>query len=81
MTEPFCGDCDRVRLTADGKIVPCLFSLNEYDIKKQIRADKKDEELIRIIKQVLWKKVPGVETMINESSELNHIRPMHSIGG
>ena len=81
MTEPFCGDCDRVRLTADGKSVPCLFSLNEYDIRKQIRADKKDEELIRIIKQVLWKKVPGVETMINESSELNHIRPMHSIGG
>ena len=58
----------------------CHGMLSQYIIK-QIRADKKDEELIRIIKQVLWKKVPGVETMINESSELNHIRPMHSIGG
>ncbi len=81
MTEPFCGDCDRIRLTADGKIVPCLFSKEEYDLKPLIRGGAGDDELARFICQAFRKKFAGVETLIKEAQTIAHIRPMHTIGG
>ncbi len=81
MTAPFCGDCDRIRLKAEGKIVPCLFSKDEYDIKSLLRGGASDEEIAEAIRKCFWMKSPGVETMIKQKIELTHIRPMYTIGG
>ena len=54
VTEPFCAGCTRARLTADGKLVLCLFSDNGYDLKKMMRAGAPDEELAEYIRSV-WK--------------------------
>lgn len=81
MSAPFCGDCDRIRITADGKVVPCLFSKDEYDIKSKLRAGASDEELSAYIRNVFFRKSPGVETMIKNKANLEHVRPMHTIGG
>lgn len=81
MSAPFCGDCDRIRITADGKVVPCLFSKDEYDIKSILRAGASDEELSTYIKNAYFGKSPGVETMIRNKVNLEHVRPMHTIGG
>lgn len=81
MTEPFCSDCDRNRLKADGKIVPCLFSPDEYDAKKLMRKGATDEELGEFIKRCYWKKSLGIETMLKEQVQILHVRPMHTIGG
>jgi len=81
ITNPFCKDCDRVRLKADGKIVPCLFSNDEYDVKALIRRGAKDEEIIQFIKECFWKKSPGVEDIIRKKQLNKLIRPMYTIGG
>ena len=81
MSNPFCSDCDRVRLKADGKIVPCLFSQKEYDIMRLMRNGGTDEDLAAFIRNSFWQKDPGVETQLKNHLELTHIRPMHTIGG
>jgi cyclic pyranopterin phosphate synthase len=81
MTKPFCGDCDRIRLTVDGKIVPCLFSTNEYDIKTLLRKGATDDELADFIRKCFWLKSEGVESMIKQNTEFDRIRPMYTIGG
>ena len=81
MTQPFCGDCDRIRLTADGKIVPCLFSRDEYDVKKLLRGGASDTEIGDYIRSVFKLKFAGVETMIKSGSVTPHIRPMYTLGG
>ncbi|MEM2114918.1 MAG: GTP 3',8-cyclase MoaA [Candidatus Caldarchaeum sp.] len=81
MTQPFCGDCDRIRLSADGKIVPCLFSRDEYDVKKLVRGGTSDEEIAEFIRSVFRRKFAGVETMIKSGRVSPLIRPMHTIGG
>ncbi|MDW8083926.1 MAG: GTP 3',8-cyclase MoaA [Candidatus Caldarchaeum sp.] len=81
MTQPFCGDCDRIRLTADGKIVPCLFSRDEYDVKKLLRGGAPDEEIATFIRESFRKKFAGVETLLKKKSVEPLIRPMHTIGG
>ena len=53
VTEPFCGDCTRIRLTADGKLVTCLFSERGHDIKTPLRAGASDGELERFI-SLIW---------------------------
>ncbi|MEM1948283.1 MAG: GTP 3',8-cyclase MoaA [Candidatus Caldarchaeum sp.] len=81
MTQPFCGDCDRIRLTADGKIVPCLFSRDEYDLKKLLRGNATDSEIAEFIRQSFRKKFAGVETLLKNKSLAPLVRPMHTIGG
>ena len=81
ITEPFCGGCDRIRIKADGKIVPCLFSLDEYDIKPLLRSGASDEELELFIRSVFRRKAPGVETLLKNQQLASRIRPMHTIGG
>ena len=81
ITAPFCRECDRIRLKADGKIVPCLFSSEEYDLKPLLRGAASDEEICEFIANSFWKKSSGVETMIKQHLELKHIRAMHTIGG
>jgi cyclic pyranopterin phosphate synthase len=55
VTEPFCASCTRARLTADGKIVTCLFSHGGHDVKKLLRAGASDEELVSLISSI-WSK-------------------------
>ena len=47
VSEPFCADCNRVRLTADGRLRTCLFSLNETDLRQPLRDGASDDELER----------------------------------
>jgi len=81
VSQPFCSDCDRVRLKADGKLVPCMFSKDEYDLKVPLRKGASDEELMKLIKAYYYRKFRGVETLIKSHILPKHIRPMHTIGG
>lgn len=81
ITEPFCSDCDRVRLSADGKIVPCLFDKTSFDLRPILRGGASDEELSGFIREAVLRKAPGVETQLKELKRLEHVRPMHTIGG
>lgn len=56
VTEPFCGHCNRIRLTSDGKIRTCLFSVNEPDLRDQLRGGESDESITRWIRKVVWNK-------------------------
>jgi len=81
MTDPFCSDCDRVRLSADGKIVPCLFDKTGYDPKPLLRSGASDEVLSNFIKESVLRKALGVETVLKRFKTVEHVRPMHTIGG
>lgn len=81
ISRPFCSDCDRLRLTADGKVVPCLFSNNEYDVASVIRRGASDEEIAEFFKRSVKLKAPGVESLINGNVPLKHVRPMFRTGG
>jgi cyclic pyranopterin phosphate synthase len=81
ITRPFCSDCDRVRLTADGKLVPCLFSKVEYDLKPLVRGGASDEEIEAFIRSAFWNKFEGVESLLRMQKIPSHIRAMYAIGG
>lgn len=81
VTEPFCSDCDRIRLTAGGKIFACLFDSESYDLKRPLRGGASDEALSNIIREAVTKKAPGVQTLLKQCHTLEHVRPMHTIGG
>ncbi len=81
MTAPFCQDCDRIRLTADGKIVPCMFSRDEYDLKPLLRNGAGDEEIACFIRRAFWQKFVGVEMLLRERQVVPHVRPMYTLGG
>lgn len=79
VTRPFCGACDRVRLTADGQIRNCLFSRTENDLRAPLRAGASDDELARQWAAAVATKLPGHG--INDPSFLQPDRPMSAIGG
>ncbi|MGD0638024.1 MAG: GTP 3',8-cyclase MoaA [Nitrososphaerales archaeon] len=81
MTKPFCSDCDRIRLMADGRMVPCLFSKAEYPLKPLLRSGASDEEISRYLHSTFMLKSEGVESMLKGGAELEHVRPMYTIGG
>jgi cyclic pyranopterin phosphate synthase len=81
ITEPFCSDCDRIRLTADGKLVPCLFDKAAYDLKPILRTHAPDEAIADFLRDAVMHKAPGVETLLKKFATLDHVRPMHTIGG
>ncbi|MDH2899826.1 MAG: GTP 3',8-cyclase MoaA, partial [archaeon] len=81
ITRPFCSDCDRIRLTADGKIVPCLFDIHEYDVASLLRSGASDLEISEYLKKIVKLKAPGVESLMKTSVELKHVRPMYRTGG
>ncbi len=81
MTSPFCSDCDRIRLTADGKIVPCMFSRDEYDVKSLLRSGATDEEIASFIRDAFYQKFAGVDSLLREQKVINHVRPMYQLGG
>lgn len=79
VTRPFCGDCDRVRLTADGQVRDCLFARTESDLRTALRAGADDEDLADRWRRAMRGKLPGHG--INDPSFLQPIRPMSAIGG
>jgi cyclic pyranopterin phosphate synthase len=79
VTRPFCGDCDRVRLTADGQVRNCLFAREESDLRGAMRAGASDEELADRWVAAMAGKLPGHG--INDPSFLQPDRPMSAIGG
>jgi cyclic pyranopterin phosphate synthase len=79
VSEPFCADCNRVRLTADGRLRTCLFSLNETDLRGPLRAGADDRELERIIRSAVWRK--ELKHHIGEAGFIQPTRTMSAIGG
>ncbi len=79
VSQPFCMSCNRIRITADGKLRNCLFSLEETDIRSLLRGDASDEEIARAIRASIAAKKEGHE--INTARFIQPTRPMHSIGG
>jgi cyclic pyranopterin phosphate synthase len=76
---PFCGQCSRLRLTADGKIRTCLFSLREHDVRHLVRNGATDNELAQFFTRVVHHKEPGHR--INERDFVQPKRTMVYIGG
>jgi GTP 3',8-cyclase len=79
VSEPFCGDCNRIRLTADGRLRTCLFSLNETDLREPIREGADDDELERIIRDAVWLK--ELKHHVGEPGFVQPARSMSAIGG
>jgi GTP 3',8-cyclase len=79
VTRPFCGTCDRVRLTADGQIRNCLFARDESNLRDPMRHGASDAELASIWRQAVAAKLPGHG--INDPGFLQPARPMSAIGG
>jgi cyclic pyranopterin phosphate synthase len=79
VTEPFCGHCNRVRLTADGQVRTCLFSLTEHDLRDLMRSGADDRSLERRIRQIILGKEDRHH--IGEAGFQQPDRPMSCIGG
>jgi cyclic pyranopterin phosphate synthase len=79
VTRPFCGACDRVRLTADGQIRNCLFARDESDLRGLLRGGASDQDIAARWARAVAAKLPGHG--INDPSFLQPDRPMSAIGG
>ena len=79
VSEPFCGDCNRIRLTADGRLRTCLFSLNETDLREPLRSGADDTELEQIIRDAVWRK--ELKHHVGEPGFIQPARSMSAIGG
>ena len=79
VTRPFCGACDRVRLTADGQLRNCLFARTENDLRTPLRAGASDAEIVAQWQRCIEAKLPGHG--INDPDFLQPARPMSAIGG
>jgi cyclic pyranopterin phosphate synthase len=79
VSEPFCGDCNRIRLTADGKLRTCLFSFHETDLREPLRAQATDRELVEVIRNAVWRK--ELKHHVNEPGFRPPPRTMSAIGG
>ncbi|MDG6898614.1 MAG: radical SAM protein, partial [Nitrososphaerota archaeon] len=81
MSEPFCDDCDRLRLTSDGKILSCLFDTEYYDLKPLLRGKGTEAELAQFMTEVVKKKPEGVGHMPWIKEGWAKPRNMNAIGG
>jgi GTP 3',8-cyclase len=79
VSEPFCGDCNRIRLTADGRLRTCLFSLGETDLRGPIRDGADDGELEQILRDAVWRK--ELKHHVGEPGFIQPARSMSAIGG
>jgi cyclic pyranopterin phosphate synthase len=79
VSEPFCGDCNRVRLTADGKLRTCLFSLGETDLRQPLRSGASDGDLAQILRDAVWRK--ELKHHVGEPGFSQPRRTMSAIGG
>jgi len=79
VTQPFCGACDRTRLTADGQVRNCLFGTDETDLRGLLRDGADDEQIADAWRLAMWGKLAGHG--IDDPSFLQPARPMSAIGG
>jgi cyclic pyranopterin phosphate synthase len=79
VSEPFCADCNRVRLTAEGKLRTCLFSLHETDLREPLRSGASDADLERLIREAVWRK--ELKHHVGERGFRQPARSMSAIGG
>ena len=79
VSEPFCADCNRIRITADGKLRTCLFSLHETDLRTPLRAGTSDDELETILRDAVWRK--ELKHHVGEPGFRQPPRTMSAIGG
>jgi GTP 3',8-cyclase len=79
VSQPFCGTCNRLRLTADGAIRNCLFSDHEQSVRQLLRAHASDKEIALVLRRAVWGKLAG--HAINEAGFLRPLRSMSMIGG
>ncbi len=79
VSEPFCGHCNRIRLTADGKIRTCLFSVGEHDLRGRMRAGDNDDQIAEWLRQVVLQK--ELRHHIGEPDFVAPSRSMSCIGG
>jgi cyclic pyranopterin phosphate synthase len=81
ITEPFCGNCDRVRITSDGRFLTCLFEDPGYDIKNLMRSGKSDNELSNHLLKAIQGKPEGIIKLIRSNQLKPKLNLMHTIGG
>jgi cyclic pyranopterin phosphate synthase len=79
VSEPFCADCNRIRLTADGKVRTCLFSMHETDLREPLRAGASDDDLRELIRDAVWRK--ELKHHVGEPGFRQPPRTMSAIGG
>ena len=79
VSNPFCDDCDRIRLTAEGRLRTCLFSIGETDLRDPLRSGASDAELEQIIRDAVWRK--ELKHRVNDPGFVQPDRPMSAIGG
>ena len=79
VSEPFCADCNRIRLTAEGKLRTCLFSLHETDLRELLRSGASDDELEATIRDAVWRK--ELKHHVGEKGFRQPPRTMSAIGG
>ncbi|MBM4078046.1 MAG: GTP 3',8-cyclase MoaA, partial [Planctomycetes bacterium] len=79
VSQPFCMSCNRIRITADGKLRNCLFSLEETDVRSLLRGNGTDQQIAQAIRDSVSRKKEGHE--INTARFIQPARPMYSIGG
>jgi cyclic pyranopterin phosphate synthase len=79
VTEPFCDHCNRIRITADGKLRTCLFSIREHDVRELLRGDASDDDIAALVVAAVAKKEPGHK--IGQPDFVRPARTMSSIGG
>ena len=79
VSEPFCGDCNRIRLTADGRLRTCLFSIDETDLRAPLRAGATDDDLEEIVRDAVWRK--ELKHHVNDPGFVQPKRSMSQIGG
>ena len=81
ITEPFCGNCDRVRITSDGRFLTCLFENPGYDLKYLLRRGVSDEKIATYVLNSMSKKPEGIIRIIQTKSLKPTLNLMHTIGG
>src|SRR6266540_6298531 len=81
VTEPFCNQCDRIRLTSDGRFLTCLFERPGYDIKSYLRRGASDEELNQCLIHCMTMKQEGIVSLIRINGLKPKLNLMHTIGG
>jgi GTP 3',8-cyclase len=79
VSEPFCADCNRIRLTADGKLRTCLFSLHETNLRESLRSGASDSELETVLRNAVWRK--ELKHHVGEPGFRQPPRTMSAIGG
>ncbi len=81
VTEPFCNQCDRIRLTSDGRFLTCLFENPGYNIKSILRSGASDEEIGSCLIHRMTKKQEGIASLIRINGLKPKLNLMHTIGG